>query len=142
MPVFIVLFCLLLGLPLIEIYVLISVGQVIGAWWTVLLVFATAVLGSWLLRIQGLVTFARVQEAMRRGELPAHELLEGLLLLLTAVLLLTPGFVTDVIGFICLLPGIRQLLARTLGQRLFIKRDQPSPTAKHTLDGEFRIERD
>ena len=142
MPILVFLFCLLLGLPLIEIYVLISVGQVIGAWWTVLLVIATAVLGSWLLRIQGLVTLARVQEALRRGELPAHELLEGLVLLLTAVLLLTPGFVTDVIGFVCLLPGIRQLLARALGARLFVLRGRQSAAANHTLDGEFRIEQD
>lgn len=142
MPALVVLFCLLLGIPLIEIYVLISVGQVIGAWWTVLLVVAMALLGSWMLRIQGLATLARVQDALRRGELPAQELLEGLVLAMTGVLLLTPGFVTDIVGFVFLLPGVRQALARALGTRLFQTARRSSPKDHHTLDGEFRIERD
>lgn len=143
MPVLLIAFCLLLGVPLIEIWVLISVGQVIGAWQTVVLVIATAVAGSWMLRQQGVATLARVQDAMRRGELPAQELLEGLVLLLTGVLLLTPGFVTDAIGFVCLLPGVRQGLARLLGARLFLLQGRPGAgPASRTLDGEYRIERD
>jgi UPF0716 protein FxsA len=114
MSAFSILLLLLISVPLLEIYILISVGQVIGAGTTILVVIATAVLGAWLLRLQGLATIKRVQEATARGELPAGELIEGAILLVTGALLLTPGFVTDAIGFACLVPAVRQALARRL----------------------------
>ena len=106
-----ILFLLFLTVPLIEIYFLIQVGQEIGAFSTVLLCILTAALGAILLRIQGILTLMNAREKLRQGEIPADNLLEGLILLIAGVLLLTPGFVTDVIGFLCLVPSLRSMLA-------------------------------
>lgn len=114
MPVFRYLLLLFLLVPLVEIYFLIKVGDVIGAGWTVFLVVFTAVLGVWLLRLQGLSTLYRVQASLERGELPATAMLEGMLLLVAGALLLTPGFVTDTIGFLLLVPPLRARLAAWL----------------------------
>lgn len=96
--------------PLIEIYLLIQVGSVIGAVPTVVLVVFTAVLGAGLLRLQGFATLARVQAMLARGQVPAIEVMEGAVLLVAGVLLLTPGFFTDAIGFLCLIPWLRRKL--------------------------------
>lgn len=104
------LFLLFLVIPLVEIFFLIQVGQVIGAGWTIFLVVGTAVLGAFLLRLQGFQTLQRAQASMGRGELPAIEMLEGLCLLVSGAMLLTPGFVTDTLGFLLLVPLFRQLL--------------------------------
>jgi UPF0716 protein FxsA len=104
------LFLLFLVIPLVEIFFLIQVGQVIGAGWTVFFVVATAVLGAFLLRLQGFQTLHRAQSSMARGELPAMEMLEGLCLLVSGALLLTPGFVTDSFGFLLLVPLVRRML--------------------------------
>ncbi|HEB56926.1 MAG TPA: FxsA family protein [Gammaproteobacteria bacterium] len=114
MPIFRILFLLFLSIPIIEIYLLIQVGEVIGALPTIFIVVFTAVLGVALLRWQGLVTLTRVQAAMARGELPAQALLEGALLLVAGALLLTPGFFTDAIGFFLLISPLRQSLAQSL----------------------------
>ncbi|MBL4637734.1 MAG: FxsA family protein [Proteobacteria bacterium] len=105
---------LFLLVPLIEIYFLIQVGSVIGAVWTVFLVVATAVIGAGLLRWQGLSTFQRVQHSLAHGELPAVAMLEGVALLLSGAMLLTPGFFTDTIGFILLVPTFRQAMIKHL----------------------------
>jgi len=146
MPVLPLLFVLLIGVPLVEIYVLVEVGRVIGAPSTIALVVLMALAGSWLLRHEGLRTLARVQQAAARGELPALELLEGLVLLVTGVLLLTPGFVTDVLGFLALLPPVRSALARWLGAGL-VSRARPSPPGPahggpRTLEGVYRVDED
>lgn len=114
MPIFRILFLLFLCIPLIEIYLLIQVGEVIGALPTIFIVVFTAVLGVALLRWQGLVTLTRVQAALARGELPAVAMLEGVFLLVAGALLLTPGFFTDAIGFLLLIPPLRQFLAQSL----------------------------
>jgi len=80
----------------------------IGAVYTILLVVLTAVVGAALLRWQGFTTFQRVREAMARGEVPAIEMMEGVVLLICGALLLTPGFFTDAIGFLALIPAIRR----------------------------------
>lgn len=103
--------------PIVEMTILIKVGEQIGALPTVGLVVLTATLGIWLLRLQGIATLARVQEKLSRGEIPETELLEGIMLLVGGALLLTPGFVTDTMGFICLLPGLRRPLAQWLMRR-------------------------
>jgi UPF0716 protein FxsA len=100
--------------PLVEIYFLIQVGQVIGAGWTVFLVVATAVIGAFLLRLQGFQTLHRAQTSMAQGQLPATEMLEGLCLLISGALLLTPGFVTDTLGFLLLTPPVRQALIKQM----------------------------
>lgn len=94
--------------PIIEIYFLIQVGGAIGVLPTILLVIATAFLGTALLRQQGMSTMRRYQENVQQGKMPAKELLEGLALLIGGVLLLTPGFFTDAIGFSLLIPITRQ----------------------------------
>lgn len=103
--------------PIIEMVILIEVGGIIGALPTVGLVVLTATLGIWLLRLEGMATLARVQSKLERGELPETELLEGIMLLIGGALLLTPGFVTDAIGFSCILPGLRRPIARWIMRR-------------------------
>ncbi|MCP5140890.1 MAG: FxsA family protein [Chromatiales bacterium] len=114
MPLFLLLF---IGIPLLEIYLFIHVGGALGALNTVALVVITAVLGVWMLRVQGLATWFRVQQSIAQGQAPAVEMLEGLILLVCGALLLTPGFFTDTVGFLLLVPGIRQWVARYLLQR-------------------------
>ncbi len=113
--------------PLIEIYVLIQVGQVIGAGWTILAVVATAVIGVWLLRLQGLSTLMRARQKLDSNELPAQEMLEGVGLVIAGALLLTPGFCTDAIGFLLLFPPTRQWLTSRLAARMIVARPMADP---------------
>jgi len=108
---------LFLVIPIIEIFFLIKVGEVIGAFPTIILVVLTAVIGAGLLRQQGLSTLARLQENMGKGKLPAQEMIEGVLLAVGGALLMTPGFVTDTIGFLCLLPFSRKFVAQSIMKR-------------------------
>lgn len=101
-------------------YLLIRVGGYIGAWPTIALVMLTAVVGVGLLRVQGLATLVRGRERLASGELPAQEVAEGLLLAVAGALLLTPGFVTDTVGFLLLLPPSRAALARALLKRAVV----------------------
>jgi len=111
------LFLVFLLVPLVEIYLLIKVGSIIGALPTVFMVVFTAVLGAFLLRLQGFATLARFQRSLAQGELPASTLIEGALLLLAGALLLTPGFFTDAVGFILLVPPLRRRFAGHLLRR-------------------------
>ena len=113
-PIFFVLFLLV---PILEIYFLIKVGEVIGAWPTIFLVVLTAVIGAGLLRQQGLSTLARMQQNLGQGKLPAQEIIEGVLLAVGGALLMTPGFVTDTFGFLCLLPFSRKFIAANIMKR-------------------------
>lgn len=99
-----------LVIPVVEIYFLIQVGEVIGALWTILLVVLTAVIGVRLLKQQGLSTLMKAQEKMKSGALPANEMIEGIALLIAGAFLLTPGFFTDFIGFLLLFPLSRQAI--------------------------------
>lgn len=145
-----ILFLLFLAIPLIEIYVLIQVGSIIGAIPTVFMVVFTAVLGSLLLRAQGLATLTRVRATMERGEVPAVEMFEGVFLLIGGALLLTPGFVTDALGFLCLITPIRRAMVMRLlrsgfivnGRRPYTPKDHPHANGPITLDGECRREDD
>lgn len=136
------LFLLLLLLPLIEVYLFIQVGSVIGALPTIVLCLLTAGLGMVLFRLQGLQTLRRVQDKVRLGEAPAIDLIEGLILILAGLLLLTPGFFTDIAGLICLLPRVRSRIAGLIVSRV------PGVQAKHAdsevviIEGEFWEERD
>lgn len=112
MNLFHILLLLFLIVPLVEIYFLIQVGSVIGALPTIFLVVFTAVLGVSMLRIQGFATLSRLRGTLAQGGIPALEMLEGALLLVAGALLLTPGFFTDAIGFVCLVPPWRRALVR------------------------------
>jgi len=142
-----ILLLLFLAIPLIEIYFLIQVGEVIGALPTVFMVVFTAVIGAMLLRVQGLSTLRRVQAAQARGELPALEMLEGLMLLIGGALLLTPGFFTDTIGFIFLISPLRRALIRywivRYGATIQGQAGQhPKSKDPKTLEGEYWKEDD
>ena len=112
-----ILFIALITVPILEIYLLFQVGGIIGAGWTVLIVIGTAILGASLLRQQGLATWTRLNQSMAQGQLPPTILVEGILLLLSGAFLLTPGFFTDAIGFLFLMPFVRKLLAASLMRR-------------------------
>ncbi len=128
------LFLLFIIIPIIEITVLIQVGQAIGAWYTVGLVLLSAFIGVNMLRHQGLSTLARAQQRMNQGEVPGQEMVEGIVLAVGGALLVTPGFVTDVIGFSCLIPGIRKGLVKALLSRFTLV------AASHTTQTRFREE--
>lgn len=147
-----ILLALFLLIPLLEIFLLIQVGGIIGAWPTVFLVVFTAVLGAFLLRHQGLFTLHKVQTAMARGELPTMAMLEGVILVFCGALLLTPGFFTDALGFLGLVPPLRQAAIHGLLSRGMVgamggsyqrqHTHQTGETGSRTLDGEFRREDD
>ncbi|MGD2119819.1 MAG: FxsA family protein [Chromatiales bacterium] len=99
---------LFVAVPLIELYFMLAVGGQIGAFSTVMLVIFTAVVGGLLVRQQGFSTMMRMRETMQRGETPALEMLEGAVLLMCGLMLLLPGFITDAIGFVLLIPPVRQ----------------------------------
>ena len=103
-----------IAIPVIEIYLLIKVGGIIGAGWTIFIVIGTAVLGASLLRQQGLATWTRLNQSIAQGQLPPTILVEGILLLLSGAFLLTPGFFTDAIGFLFLTPFVRKFFAAYL----------------------------
>lgn len=110
-------FLLFITVPILEMWLLIEVGTHIGALSTIFLVFLTAAIGLALLRQQGLSTLLRVNEKIEQGQLPASEIIEGVMLAVGGALLLTPGFITDFVGFCCLLPASRKPLASLMLKR-------------------------
>ena len=108
------LFFLFVIMPIVEIMLLIEVGDHIGGLNTIALVILTAIIGAALLRQQGLDTLFKANQKMAQGQIPIKEMLAGILLAVGGALLLTPGFITDTIGFICLLPLTRNWLAGQL----------------------------
>ena len=144
-PIFVV-------VTLAEIYVLVSVGGAIGVWSTILLVIITALIGSTLLKQQGWSIMAKAQQSIAEGRTPALEMLEGVVILVSGVLLLTPGFITDGLGLLGLMPWSRRYFInhfleknaeRVFSQRnsVFINRTKSSEskTAKkdEPIEGEF-----
>lgn len=115
------LFLIFIVVPVVEMLVLIEVGSVLGSLTTVVLVFLTALIGVAMLRRQGLSTFLRFNEKLNSGELPAEELLSGVFLVIAGAFLLTPGFVTDTLGFLFLVPPIRHALAQRIIKRGLLK---------------------
>lgn len=137
-----ILFLFLLVLPLVEVYLFIRVGSVIGALPTVFLCILTAMLGTYLFRQQGLQTVTRVQAKIRQGEMPAIDLIEGFILLIAGVLLLVPGFFTDIVGILCLVPRLRTRIAMMVISRLLkIQNSQPGKQAV-IVEGEFWEDQD
>lgn len=116
------LFVLFVVVPLVEIYVLIQVGQVIGPWWTILLLVADSVFGTWLIRREGARAWAALRTALDSGRMPARELADGALILIGGTLMLSPGFVTDAFGILLILPvtrpAFRGVLTRVVTARL------------------------
>jgi UPF0716 protein FxsA len=151
LTLFQILLLVFLVVPILEIYLLIKVGGIIGALPTIFLVVFTAVLGAWLIRLQGFSTLRRVRESLARGEIPAVEMLGGVLLAIAGALLLTPGFFTDSIGFLLLIPVVRHravlwFLERANWIQVSVGRQgakhhhpprDREPQGPRTLDGEY-----
>jgi len=147
-------FPLFVIVTLLEIYVLVSVGEAIGGFSTILLVVITALIGSTLLKHQGWSTMAKAQQSMANGQTPAFEMLEGVVILISGVLLLTPGFITDAVGLLGLMPWSRTYfidhILRKNAEKVFSKNNtvfihkgqspekkDKSKDKKDTIEGEF-----
>lgn len=113
-----VLFVFFVVVPIVEIAVLMQVGQFLGVWPTVSLVIITAWLGAKNVKQQGLATIQSLQQKMASGGMPSDEIVAGLLLLVAGIFLVTPGFVTDILGLSLLVPSVRRLLIATVQQQL------------------------
>lgn len=100
--------------PIAEIYLIIQVGQVIGAWWTVVLLIADSIFGSWLVRREGARAWLALRTALASGRMPARELADGALILIGGTLMISPGFISDVAGFALILPFTRPIARRIL----------------------------
>ncbi len=113
--------------PILEIYVIIQVGQVIGPWWTILLLIADSIFGAWLVRHEGRRAWLALTTAIGSGRMPAKELADGALILVGGTLMISPGFVTDVAGILLILPVTRPvaraLLTRVVARRLTVRYD-------------------
>jgi UPF0716 protein FxsA len=137
-------FLLVLLVPFVEIYLLLKVGGVIGAFPTIFLVVFTAALGAGLLRQQGFATFQRLQANLAQGTIPAYEMIEGPIILVGGILLLTPGFITDILGFACLIPQLRRKIAQYVIENHLVQREGHfqwgKPKERDVLEGEFRKE--
>jgi UPF0716 protein FxsA len=146
MKIFQFLFLALFLVPFAEIFAFIQVGGLIGAVPTILLVVISAVLGAFLLKQQGLSTWQRCQQSLVNGEIPAHEMLEGLLILCGGLLLLTPGFITDALGIICLIPSCRHKISLYLvdnyGLFAILQRYQKNKQESSVLEGVFYKEKE
>lgn len=140
---------LFIAIPVLEIYLLIEIGSVIGAIPTILLVVFTAFLGAFLIRFQGLSTIMRAQTSLAHGEIPTVAMLEGVVLLICGALLLTPGFFTDTLGFLALVPPLRQAMILKILEKGIIVTQGPAhgpgprnsrPQDPHTIEGEYKRE--
>jgi UPF0716 protein FxsA len=118
------LIALFILVPLAELYVILRVGDAIGIGWTILLLVADSILGSLLLRAQGRSVWRRFNSALSDGRMPHREVVDGVLVVFGGAFLLTPGFLTDVVGLLLLIPPtralIRALVVRRLGRRVTV----------------------
>lgn len=115
---------LFIGVPLLELIVIVRVGQTIGVGWTILLLIVDSIVGAWLLKREGGRALTALGAAFSSGRMPAREIADGMLILVGGVLMLTPGFLSDVLGFLCILPITRPLarglLTRFVAARLLV----------------------
>lgn len=140
------LFIALIVVPLIEIALFIEVGGLIGLWPTIAIVILTALIGAALLRRQGLAVLTDLERRVRAAEDPRGPILHGLLILVSGIVLLTPGFFTDTIGFLLLVPPVRDWLIRTIGRRIVVAGmaararqgpDEPRPAREATIETDY-----
>ena len=138
------LFALFIGVPLIEIALFIQVGGMIGLPWTLLIVVATAILGTYLVRQQGLRAIGDVQRSFSQLSDPTEPLAHGLMILFSGALLLTPGFFTDTVGFLLLVPQFRVHVFKFVRARVKVQSftmgqhpRNPRPSGPDIIDGDF-----
>jgi UPF0716 protein FxsA len=142
-PIALILLIAFIGVPLLEIAIFIQVGGIIGLGWTLVLVVLTAIAGTILLRHQGFQVLRRAQKQLDAGQAPVAEVFEGVCLLFAGALLLTPGFFTDAVGGLLLLPPFRALLFGMVKQRIEVEvsrrgRRPEDPREPEVIDAEFR----
>jgi len=109
---------LFIGVPIVELAILIKIGQLLGIGYTLGLVILTGILGAYLARWQGFLTLRKIQEDVNNGRMPADGLIDGVLILCSGILLLTPGLITDLIGFLGLVPFSRNLVKLWLKRKI------------------------
>jgi len=126
-----VLFVLFIVIPIIEITVLLQVGEWLGLWPTMAIVIASAWLGAKYVRQQGIATMQSVQTKMVQGEMPSAEIVTGLMLLVAGVLLVTPGFVTDIFGLSLLIPNVRQAIAAMVQKHMLVRQGAAGASFHH-----------
>lgn len=124
-----VLFLLFVVLPILEIALLVNVGGMIGGWNTIGLVVLTAFVGAYFVKREGVSTLQTAQAKMQRNEMPGKELVDGLMLVVAGILLVTPGFITDILGFMFALPGSRHLIAAQVSKHMKMRVVMPNPSA-------------
>ena len=112
------LLALFIGVPFIEMLILIKLGEVLGFPQTVLLVVVTGILGAGLARTQGFAVLMRIQDELNSGRMPAKELIDGILILAGGIVLLTPGLLTDLLGFAILIPWTRQIIKKWVQRKI------------------------
>ena len=139
-------FIALIAVPLIEIALFIQVGGLIGLWPTLLTVLLTAIAGTWLLRRQGGDALRRLQHILRAGGDPRGPLAHGALILVAGIVLLTPGFFTDAIGFALLIPAVREVVIRELARRVTVTAMHPPgeagrgpATRDDVIEGQYEV---
>ena len=129
----------LVVMPLVEIGVFIEIGGWLGLWPTLAVIVLTAASGAVVLRHQGLATLGRARHSLRQGRAPLAEMFEGLCLFAAGLLLFTPGFVTDALGGLLLMPPVRRALRRAVANRLVAASSPaPPPGGDPAIDGEYR----
>lgn len=115
------LFFIFVFVPLIELMLLIEVGGVIGTAWTFIIIIATALIGTKLVKQQGLATYQQIQTELAQGQMPARSMFDGICILISGILLITPGFITDGIGFLLVTPPFRALAYQQFGSKIKVK---------------------
>jgi UPF0716 protein FxsA len=131
----IVLIAIFVVVPLAELYVIYQVGDAIGILPTLAILVADSLLGSWLLKSQGRAVWQRFNDTMRAGRVPAREIVDGVLVIFGGAFLITPGFLTDIIGVLLLIPPTRALFRRSLQKRIEL-RAVPLGGARRRRSGE------
>jgi UPF0716 protein FxsA len=138
------LFVLFIAIPLIEIALFIQVGGFLGLWPTLAIVVLTAILGSWLVRSQGLMALSRVKSSFGELRDPTEPLAHGAMILFSGAMLLTPGFFTDAVGFLLLMPPVRKIVFEYFRKRVKVQgfasagpQRSARPAGPTTIDGEF-----
>ena len=134
MFLFIALFILI---PIIEISLFIEIGSIIGSFYTIMLIFVTAIVGVFFVRQQGISTFQKLTSQLQNLETPVQTMFEGLVILISGILLITPGFFTDALGFLGLIPFSRIIFIKLVASYILSRYGKQSNQNKNTIEGEF-----
>ena len=134
MFLFIALFILI---PIIEISLFIEIGSIIGSFYTIILIFITAIVGVFFVRQQGISTFQKLTSQLQNLETPVQTMFEGLVILISGILLITPGFFTDALGFLGLIPFTRIIFIKLVASYILSRYGKRSNQNENTIEGEF-----